>query len=145
VPVLGLLVFDLCDLLDQIVSLRRKLGHLRFVLVLLILELILKIYDLLGHLLSLGLGSLQLHLSVLTLLLCSIHLLPEVIPVVDVRYPLLQHIVHRIDSFLNICWPTLEEVTNGWHSILHLSLNKFKNVRIHEMSQQISNLDYLPL
>ena len=58
----------------------------------------------------------------MTLLLSSIELLPEFIPVVDVSDPLLEHVVYRVDSLLNILRPCLEEVSNRWHPVLHLCL-----------------------
>ena len=94
VSVLSLFVFYLRDLLYQVITFSYDPGHLSLVLALRVLHLVLQIYKLLGHLIIPGLDSLKLRRSILALLLCPIQLLPEFIPVVDIRNPLLEHVVY---------------------------------------------------
>jgi len=93
-PVLSFLVLYLGQLLDQLVSLGYKLRCLGLMLIFGILKLIFELYDLFRVLVILGFGSLELQLGIPVLLLCSCDLLPKLIPVVNVRDALFEHVIH---------------------------------------------------
>ena len=69
-----------------------------------------------------SLRSLQLGLGILASCFCSVELLPEFSSTLNVLNALLEHIVNRVDSLLDILRPGLEQVADCWHTILHLGL-----------------------
>ena len=86
------------------------------------LELCLQLGALSRQLFASSLSSLQLGLGILTLGFCSVELLSEFSSTLDVLNALLEHIVNRVDSLLDILRSSFEQVANCWHTILHLGL-----------------------
>ena len=93
VPVLFLLVLDLADGLDQLVSLGGHLLEFIFVLFFCILHLQFQLTVLLLQCLDLRLRLGQLVLSIVCLLLRSVHFGPKLRPALQILHPLLQHVV----------------------------------------------------
>ena len=121
-PVLRLLVLDLRELLHQLLSFIFQLLNLSFLLGFHGLELYLQLGALSRQLFASSLSSLQLGLGILTLGFCSVKLLSEFSSTLDVLNALLEHIVNRVDSLLDILGSSLEQVADCWHAILHLGL-----------------------
>ena len=121
--VLSLFMLDFGDLLYELISLLSNFGDLRFMLSFNRFDRLFEVIDFLRHTLHLCFVPLHLKLSFLVLRLSSVDLLLEIILVVDVLDPLLQHVVNRIDCLLDILRLRFEQIPNSWHTILDLSLN----------------------
>ena len=131
--VLSLLMLNLCDLFDELIPLLGDLCHLSLVLYLEAFDLLFEIIELLCHALHLGLVSLQLELCILVLGLSPVHLLFEIILVIDILDSLFEHVINRIDGLLDVLRFTLEQVSDRRHSVLYLGL-KFQTKLNHFFS-----------
>jgi len=119
---LRLLVLNLRELLHQLLSFIFQFLNFSFMLSFHGLQLYLQLGALSRQLFASSLSSLQLGLGILTLSFCSVDLLPEFSSTLDVLNALLEHIVNRVDSLLDILRSGLEQVADCWHAILHLGL-----------------------
>lgn len=119
---LRLLVLNLRELLHQLLSFIFQFLNFSFMLSFHGLQLHLQVGALSRQLFTSSLSSLQLGLGILALCFCSVELLPKFSSSLDVLNALLEHIVNRVDSLLDILRPGLEQVADCWHAILHLGL-----------------------
>lgn len=119
---LRLLVLNLRELLHQLLPFIFQFLNFCFMLSFHGFQLCFQVGALSRQLFASSLRSLQLGLGILASSFCSVELLPEFSSTLDVLNALLEHIVNRVDSLLDILRPGLEQVTDCWHTVLHLGL-----------------------